>query len=247
MDMMLRGKRALVTCGTSGIGRECAATLSREGVEVVVISRTGTSQTEGVTSIHVDLTEPAALSKALENIGPVDILIFIPPREVLGGFLDFEAADFRRAFDNTFFPYVELVRNVLPGMLARRFGRVISIFGASTLAPLWNHALSNVSRAASASLGSGLAREVGAQEVTFNTLLLGPYDTPGLSQLWKERAHEAGITYDEYATSRSSAIPTGKLGNPEGCAALCTLLASPMMWHLTGQSLRLDGGQQLGI
>ena len=254
MNLELHGKVALVTCAGAGIGLACARELVAEGASVYALSRSGAGETReagsGPGSLrHVagDVTSTADLDRVLDAMPSPDVVVFVPVRERLTSLLEAEAGEFARSLDRTFFPFLHLLKRILPAMSRSRYGRVISVVGASTLAPLWNHALSNVARVAAAALGSGAARELAACGVTLNTIVLGPFDTPGLLDQWRARAELRGVGSARFASERVASIPTNRLGNPRECGALCALLASPLMGQLTGQTIRVDGGEQLGL
>ncbi|CAH2806308.1 MAG: hypothetical protein CBARDMAM_5137 [uncultured Caballeronia sp.] len=255
MNLGLSGKRALVTCASSGIGLACARRFASEGVEVIALNRQGIlrnpvqgAECSGrIVPVACDLANSAMLRKVTcENDG-VDVVIFLPLRERQASLLDINATEYRDAFDRSFFPLLELVQTYLPGMVRRRFGRVVSLLGSSTFAPLWDHSLANVSRLAIAGLGSGATREFVQHGVTFNNIVLGVFDTPGLKALWKKRAEEGGISFEAYEDAWRAVIPGRTLGDPEQCAAMAALLASPLMSYVTGQSIRMDGGLHLTL
>ncbi|MEX3937765.1 SDR family oxidoreductase [Paraburkholderia phymatum] len=256
MELELKGKRALVTCAGSGLGAACAAQLAAEGATVVALSRsvpTSRPQYEGeveggtVTHLACDITDPSRIRNVMRDVGNVDIVIFVPVRERQDSLTGIGADEYHMTLMRNFFPFLELVQSNLPGMIERKFGRVVSLLGSSTMAPLWDHSLANVGRSAIAVLGSGAAREFSVYNVTFNNIILGIFDTPGLRNLWKARAEEQGISFDDYKGGRLVTIPARTIGNVNQCAYLVTLLASPMMSYMTGQSIRIDGGQHLCV
>ncbi|MGC0848827.1 SDR family oxidoreductase [Pantoea agglomerans] len=254
MNVNLKGKTAIVTCGTSGIGLSCVKMLASEGVNVTAISRGIVEQPDfknekfegSISWLTADITEKNDIELILENRPNIDILIFIPIRERNCSINDINEVDFKQSYENTFFPFLLLMKEYLPNMRENKYGRFISCLGASTIAPLWDHSLSNVSRISIASLVSSSAREFSRDGITFNNLILGLFETPGLEKLWSERLDEHK-NLASYREQRIEKIPGNKIGDPEQCAMLATLLCSPTMSYLTGQSINIDGGYTLKI
>ena len=245
MNLGLNGKTALITCAGAGLGAACARQLRAEGVNVIGVRRSSVERTSGgppIRWINCDITDAPSLAHSVRSVGPVDVVIYIPVRERASSAQTARSVDYAEAVSRTFDPCLTLLQELLPGMTSRKFGRFVNVIGASVLAPLWDHTLSNVSRAATLALYSGAAREVAASGVTFNTVVLGLFDTPGLRELWFSRAGSSE-KFEQYKAQRLAEIPGGKMGDPIQCAMLCALLASPAMGYLNGQSIWLDGGK----
>jgi len=250
MDVGLTGKTALVCCAASGLGAACARRLRAEGAEVIGMYRPRTDPPPGPEAtrwIACDVTSADAVRTAVRELPRVDIVVHVPVREAMSSVFDATEADYAGALDRGFYPCLALIQELLPAMAERGYGRFIQLAGASVLAPLWDHVLSNVARAAALALSGGAAREAAARGVTFNTIVLGLFDTPGLQSLWEERTGGDRKRLEEYVARRLADIPGGRMGDPEQCALLCALLASPAMGYLNGQSIRLDGGRHLGL
>lgn len=254
MNINLKGKTAIVTCGTAGIGLSCVKTLANEGVNVTAISRGIIKQPDfkkedfqgEISWIRGDITKKEDVESIIKKRPNTDILIFIPVRERNCSVNFLNEEDFKKSYENTFFSYFRFMKSYLPNMKKNNYGRFISCLGASTIAPLWDHALSNVSRISLASLASSSAREFSKEGITFNNLILGLFETPGLDKLWSERLDE-NINLTSYREQRIRKIPGKKIGDPEQCAMLAALLCSPAMFYLTGQSINIDGGYTLKI
>ena len=202
---------------------------------------------DGLLWIGCDITDAAALAAKVRTVAPIDIVVYVPVREQASSVLVARDVDYAAALDRCLQPCLSLIQELVPGMAARGYGRFINLFGASVLAPLWDHTLSNVARAATLALCSGAARECAESGVSFNTIVLGLTDTPGLASLWRQRTGGDPEKLREYAAQRVSQIPGKKMGDPDQCAMLCALLASPAMGYLNGQSIRLDGGLRLSL
>lgn len=242
----------MVTCATSGVGLACAMALAAEGVHVIGVSRRAATTGVAIRKllpeefridwIDCDIGDECSLATLMELIPPVDIVVFVPVREKQSSLMTAGFGDYQDAFSRGVRPYLGMVHASLRTMTENGYGRFISLLGASTLAPLWDHTLSNVARLSVAALGSGGAREFASSGITFNNIILGVFDTPGLKAVWEARCRETGTDLRQYAIARTEGLPGKTLGEPSQCGALVALLASPMMNYLTGQSIRVDGG-----
>lgn len=254
MDLELTGKSVVVTCASSGVGLACATRLLHEGAEVVAVSRDVTPQTFGDAAgrerlhcVRADMNDglrfEALLQEALDRlIVKPTMLVFVPLRESNLPLVAVDHDQVRLAMDRNFARFMFLVQRLLPHMRHAGFGRIVAILGASTLAPLPDHVLANVSRVAIASAVAGLGREYAEHNICANSLLLGVFDTPGLRALWEGRAESEGIDKSAYVARGTARIPARRFGRPEECAALCALLCSPSFGYLNGQNLLMDGG-----
>jgi 3-oxoacyl-[acyl-carrier protein] reductase len=139
-------------------------------------------------------------------------------------------------------PQVQLVRSVLPGMQAQRWGRILSISSTSIVAPIANLALSNLGRAALAGYLKTLANEVAAQGITVNSLLPGRIATPRARQIVEATAAQSGIPYADVEQSATGEIPAGRYGEPDEFGAVAAFLCSARASYVTGAALRCDGG-----
>ena len=250
LDLKLKGKRVVVTCASSGVGLACAQRFLDEGADVFGLSRNPpvlVNTVDRKVGIHwksCDITKESSIQQTLQSIGEAEVLVFVPIRERIAGLSEVQIDEMRTSIEDCLIPFAMFTQTLLPGMLARNYGRVICLLGASTLAPLWDHVLANISRVSVASLASGAAREFAAHGITFNNIILGVFDTPGLRERWSISAKNKGIDIKKYEASRKGAIPVNSLGDPQQCAALAAFLGSPLSSYLTGQSLRIDGGLQ---
>jgi 3-oxoacyl-[acyl-carrier protein] reductase len=137
---------------------------------------------------------------------------------------------------------LELVRHWLPGMRARRFGRILNItsFVAKELYP--NMALSNSLRVGLTGAMGSIAREVAGSGITVNGLLPGLMDTGALQRVIRDRAARSGLSTEEVRRQMAESIPVGRLGTADDFGALCAFLASDRAAYITGQNICVDGG-----
>jgi 3-oxoacyl-[acyl-carrier protein] reductase len=137
---------------------------------------------------------------------------------------------------------VNLTRGVLPGMLARRWGRIIYCTSIAVKQPVENLILSNSVRSGVTGLARTLANEVAASGITVNCVLPGYTHTQRVEYLAAQTAKQKGITKEEAIHLWEAEIPMGRLAEPAEFAAMVTFLASEQASYITGQSIAVDGG-----
>ncbi|MDO5700649.1 MAG: SDR family oxidoreductase [Bowdeniella nasicola] len=257
MDLQISGRSALVCASTSGLGFAIADALAADGVRVAVNGRTPRRCDEAAARIRerggdavaiaVDLTRekgPAELvERARAALGDLDILVLNgggPPPSTAGAV---DQAAITSAIDTLLRPHVALVRELMPAMRARGWGRVLAVGSSGIETPLPDLALSNLGRAALAGYLKTLAREVAADGVTVNLLLPGRINTERLTELDSAAARERGTSAEEVAASVIANIPAGRYGDPAEFGAAGAFLCSQRASFITGTALRVDGGE----
>ncbi|MFM0504976.1 SDR family NAD(P)-dependent oxidoreductase [Paraburkholderia caffeinilytica] len=248
MQLNLAGKTALVTGASAGIGREIACCLAAEGVHLALTARREASLREfaadlkaagaqQVAVIPADISErashPLVASAATEALGRVDIVINCAGASRP---IDLDADDeiWDDSFALNFTAARRLTKLLLPGMQARRWGRVISISSSGEPRSL-NAA--GVAKAAMHAWAKGLASAVAKDGVTVNTI------APG--RIWSEQVRErVHLNEQERQAFIAANIPIGRFGEPEELAVVATFLASPLASYVTGTVVPVDGGMR---
>ena len=258
MDLGLRGKAAIVTAASKGMGKACALGLAAEGVRVLMCSRNeadlkaaadeirGKTQAE-VVAMPADVTRAADVkalgARAVESFGGADILIANaggPPR---GHLEEMSDEQWYGAFEVSLLSVVRLIREVLPSMRARRWGRIITIQSVSVKQPVEGLLLSNAVRPGVAGLVKTLSGELGKHNILINTLCPGRI----MTDRFLGGATQAGLPPDQYVAKASTDIPLGRIGTPEEFANVAVFLASQRASYVTGVTLQVDGGLVRGI
>jgi 3-oxoacyl-[acyl-carrier protein] reductase len=253
MDFGIRGKKAIVCAASKGLGRACAMSLAREGVEVVITARTAADlektadeirQETGirVTPVPGDITTEAGRAAALAACPQPDILVNNaggPPR---GDFRDWGRDDWMKAVDANMLAPIFMIKAVIDGMIERRFGRIVNITSASVKSPIPELGMSNGARAGLTGFVAGLARQVARHNVVINNILPGPFLTDRLRSGFQEAARASNRPVDELVQERAKNSPTGRVGDPAEFGDACAFLCSARIGFIVGHNLLLDGG-----
>jgi 3-oxoacyl-[acyl-carrier protein] reductase len=257
MDLGLHGRTAVVAASTGGLGEAVARALGAEGANVVVSGRRGAEarriagELPSAVGVEVDLTAddgPAALvAAATSAFGEVDVAVLNGPGPRPGPATDLTDADLEAALATLVRPHRRLVSLVLPGMRARRWGRLLAIGSSGVVAPLPGLAVSNLGRAALAGYLKTLAAEVARDGVTVNLLLPGRIATSRVAELDEAAAGRTGQPVADVRAASRSRIPAGRYGRPEEFGAAAAFLCSDAAGYVTGVALRCDGGLVAGL
>ncbi len=253
MDLGLKGKKAIVCAASKGLGRACALSLAREGVEVVITARTAADLEKTaaeirketgvkVTPVPGDITTEAGRAAALAACPQPDILVNNaggPPR---GDFREWGRDDWIKAVDANMLAPIFLIKAVVDGMIERKFGRIVNITSASVKSPIPELGMSNGARAGLTGFVAGLARQIARHNVIINNILPGPFLTDRLRGGFQEAARASNRPVDELVQERAKNSPTGRVGNPAEFGDACAFLCSANIGFIVGQNLLLDGG-----
>lgn len=253
MDLGLTGKRALVCASSKGLGRGCAEALAAEGVALVLNAR-GAEALEAtaaeiraaygveVVTVAADITTEDGRAAVLGAAGEVDILVTNAGGPPPGQWSDWSRDDFIKAIDANMLTPVALMQALMPGMIARGWGRVVNITSGSVKAPIPVLGLSNSARAGLTGFVAGTARQVAGKGVIINNLLPGIHDTDRAASLDGGVAKAEGISMDAARAKREATIPAGRYGTAAEFGAACAFLCSQHAGFIVGQNLLLDGG-----
>ena len=257
MDLALHGKTAIICAASKGLGRACARALAREGVEPTICAR-GIDALEAtaaeiraatgarVTTIACDITTPAGRAAALGACPSPDILVNNAGGPPPGDFREWDEAAWQTAVNANMVTPIMLIRAVVDGMIARRFGRIVNITSAAVKSPIPHLGLSNGARAGLTGFVAGLARQVVRHNVTINGLLPGPFDTDRLRTTAEAIAKQSGKSVEEIRDARRDENPAKRFGTIDEFGAFCAFLCSAHAGYVTGQNIVLDGGAYPG-
>jgi 3-oxoacyl-[acyl-carrier protein] reductase len=258
MDLGLKGKVALVTAASKGMGRASAMGLAAEGARVVMCARTESdlktaaedirAKTKAeVLAIPADVTKKddvsALVERAMKTFGGVDILVANaggPPR---GYFEDMSDEQWQGAFDVSLLSVVRLIRGVLPSMKARRWGRILTIQSVSVKQPIPELLLSNAVRPGVAGMMKTLAGQLGKDGITVNTVCPGKIMTDRF--LGGQKL--SGLSREDFLARAVEDVPVARIGTPEEFANVVVFLASERASYVTGVAVQVDGGLVRGL
>jgi 3-oxoacyl-[acyl-carrier protein] reductase len=250
MDLGLRGRVALVTGGSKGIGAGIAETLAQEGATVAIAARSreavdGTASRIGATGFVFDSADldavPGLIDAVTSALGPIDIYVANTGGPPMGPDpLGFPPEQWEAAHRTLVLSPMAFLERLLPGMRERGWGRVLAVSSSSVREPLPAIQLSNAHRPGLIAAFKILARQLAADGVTLNSILAGRIAT--------ERA--TGGTPEGIEAAQAAAreqIPAGRLGTVEEFAAAAAFLCSERASYITGTTLLVDGGLTASI
>jgi 3-oxoacyl-[acyl-carrier protein] reductase len=252
MDLGIKGKLALVTASSGGMGRNIAFALAAEGADVVLFARSADKLQQaaaeiqdkygvGALAVAGDMLSAADVDQLVASVqrerGGLDILVLNTgraPNPLRATLDETEEARWREAYDSQLWGAIQVAKGVLPLMLGRGWGRLIAITSASVKAPMRHHALSTVFRAGMTAYIKHLANEVGAHGITANCVAPALIDT-------SHRTGSAAYT-PEQSELRRKMTPLGRMGTQEEVTGVVTFLASSQAGFITGATIPVEGG-----
>jgi len=259
MDLGIRGRRAIICGSSQGLGFACAASLAREGVAVTLNGRNAEKlesaaaelrqnvQGAEVSFVVADLTTEEGRQAIVSTRPEVDILINNNAGPPPGKLEDWNEAALLTAMGANMIPAVQLIRTYVPGMKARRFGRIVNITSAMVKSPHYDMGLSTSARAALTAISKAISTATVADNVTINNLLPERIDTPRQEFMAKRMMAQFGIDRDEARKRIADTIAAKRLGIPEEFGDACAFLCSAQAGYICGQNLQLDGGSYEGL
>jgi 3-oxoacyl-[acyl-carrier protein] reductase len=253
MDLGLKAKNALICASSQGLGYACAMALAQEGCAVFINGRHADKLTKAaealrqatgarITAVVADLNTDAGRSALLAACPEPDILVNNNAGPPPGQLADWDHAAWMSALESNLLSAALLMREVIPGMRARRFGRIVNITSAMVKTPHAAMGLSTAARAALTALSKALAREAIIDNVTINNLLPERFDTPRQEFMAQRMMKESDITRDEARSRIAATLPANRLGDPQEFGAACAFFCARTSGFITGQNLQLDGG-----
>lgn len=246
----LEGRRALVLCGTRGIGLGVAKCLARHGSSVTVSGSdhgraADTARSlwgSGHSSFACDFRKPAGVGDKVAETGPYDVILLNSPGSTPGAVDQLSASQLQQSIDLMLLSIQSAVAAGLPAMKRNGWGRLIGITSSSLSTPISGLAASSVARAAVQSYLKLLAESVGRFGITVNHVLPGKVDTDRLRSVDAATAERLGTDVESVRALTREAIPLGRYGTPEDVGELVSFLASDQAAYITGTGIRCDGG-----
>ena len=245
----LAGRVALVTGGTRNLGRAAVDAFAAAGADVVLVTSSSpekaaeiareVSETHGVRASHVvaEIADheqvQSAVDQAIGEMGRVDIAVEAAAIRPHAPFLEISVDDWQRVLTTNLSSAFFFARALLPGMIERKWGRIIHVSGADGFAGYPNRAHNIAAKAGLHGFTKALALETAAHGITVNSIVPGAFLTE------RDLRQYPGWKNEEVAKG----IPVQRLGHVEEFAAMCVHLSSERSGYVTGQALHMNGGQ----
>jgi 3-oxoacyl-[acyl-carrier protein] reductase len=254
VDLGLAGKVALVAASSKGLGKASALALAREGARVTICARSAADLEKAaaeiraetgaeVLAVRADLSTADGISSVVEatadRFGGVDVLVNNSGGPAIGRFADMTDDDWRLAFEIVNLNFVRFVRQVVPYMQGKHWGRIVGIQSTSVKQPVGNIDLSNGTRPGVAGLAKAIMPELARDGITINLVLPGSFRT---DRIVAAQATEDQAGLAERLRMAAAAIPLGRLGEPMELGNLVAFLCSELASYITGAVYQVDGG-----
>lgn len=258
MDLGLNGRKALIAASSSGLGLACATALSREGCDVWINGRDQgrleaaraqiEQQTGGrVNIVTADINTPDGRDMLVNGCPEPDILVNNNAGPPPGELADWDHDAWLAALEANMLAPILLIRALLPGMRARRFGRIVNITSAMVKSPRARMSLSTTARTGLTAFSKAMSREAAVDNVTINNLLPERIDTPRQRFMAEGMMETHGIDMEEARRRIAQTIAAKRMGTPEEFADTCAFLCSAQAGYISGQNIQLDGGSYPGL
>ncbi len=258
MELGLAGRKALICASSKGLGFACATSLAREGVEVVINGRDPERLAAAKADLQARIKRPVSAVAAdintvdgretlLAACSEADILINNNMGPPPGDFLSFEHDQWIGAIEANMLAALMMIRGVLPGMQARKFGRIVNITSAMVKSPLPHMTLSTAARAGLTAACKGLSRQVIIDNVTINNLLPERFDTDRQKFMAERIMAKHDVDMEEARRRITATLPANRFGKPIEFGDTCAYLCSEQAGFMTGQNVQLDGGAYEGL
>jgi 3-oxoacyl-[acyl-carrier protein] reductase len=262
MDLGLKGKVALVTGGSKGIGKAVARGLAEEGVRVAICARgeaplraaadeiakaTGSE----VYPVVADLTRAADAQRAVDEtvarFGRLDILVNNAGSAPGGEILDLTEEDWQQALQLKFMGFVRCSKAAIAHMLKQGGGRIVNVVGNDGVKPISIELTPSAANAADLAMTVALAERYGRHGICVNAINPGPVATERWGELISGIARIRKISVDEAQQRAERSIPLGRICTPEEVANVAVFVASPRASFMNGALITLDGGQRKAL
>ena len=252
MDLGLKGKVAVITGGSDGIGRATAVLLAREGAKVAICARgqeklddtAAQIRKDGgeVLAVRADVTSDADINRLFDEVvkkyGGVDLLLNNAGLSQRGKFLEIDDKMWQIDIDIKVFGAIRCLRRAIPEMKKRGGGRIVNISISSAKQPGAGSMPTSLSRAAGLVITKSLSKEYAPDNILVNAVCIGKIR----SGQHDRRMLRENISPEKYYNDNSKDIPMARFGDAEEAASAIVFFMSSMGSYVTGSSLNLDGG-----
>jgi len=258
MELAMKGKKAIVTGASEGIGKAITRALAREGADVAICARRkeplektaaeiAKESGRKIFPIVADLTKPADAENFIKSahaaLGRIDILVN-NAGSAPGGVLDhLTEEDWAQALQLKFMGYVRCMKHALPIMQKQKKGRVVNLIGNDGVKVSYWEIAPGAANAAGQNLTKSLASQYGKDNISFVAVNPGPVRTERWAGLVKAMARDMKLSVEEADKLAPSSIPLGRIAECDEVANLVAYLASDIAFFVNGTMIEIDGGQ----
>ncbi|MBV8106631.1 MAG: SDR family oxidoreductase [Hyphomicrobiales bacterium] len=253
MDLGIAGRKAIICASSKGLGRACAVALAQAGCEIVVNGRNSdelartAKEIRGSTGACVhevpgDLDDPPTRAALIAACPEADILVNNNGGPPFKAFAAIAREDILKGVESNMLTPVALAQALLPGMAARKFGRIVNITSGSVRAPIAGLDVSSGARAGLTAFLASAARAHVSDNVTINSIQPGTFDTDRIRSSLERAVAQRGILLEAARAEAEARNPARRFGDPAELGALCAFLASAKAGFITGQNILIDGG-----
>jgi 3-oxoacyl-[acyl-carrier protein] reductase len=262
MDLGLRNKVVFITGGSKGIGRACAMEFAREGARIALCARREAGLAEAAAAIRAatgaevftvagDMMrwEDArrCVDAAAAHLGGLDVLVNCAGASPGGLILNLTEEDWQLSLQLKFMGYLRCAKAVIPHLLKRGGGRIVSVVGNDGIKPAYWELTASAANAADLAMTAALAEQYGPQGILVNAVNPGPVATERWDGLVRAYARDKSLSFKEASAQALRSLPLGRICTPEEVAAVVVFVASERASYMNGAWITLDGGQRKAI
>lgn len=261
MDYKINGKVAIVGGSSKGLGKACAVSLAKEGVNIVLCARNNDDLQKAKKEIEVYGVEVLPLSvdmsseednkkiveETIAKFGRIDILVNNSGGPAPGSFDELSMSDFDEAYNNVLKYNIRMIKYCLPHMEKNSWGRIVNIASISVKEPSSTMILSNIFRTAVVSFAKSISRELMRKGITINNVCPGYFRTDRITQLMEKEASEENLSVQEYEEQVISSLPHKRFMSPSELGDMVCYLCSSQARSVNGTTIQIDGGTMRGL
>ena len=262
MNLGLKGKIAIISASSKGLGKACAEVLAEEGCNLTIFSRNLLNIQKTAKEIAkkynvkvLPLKADASNTRDVRNVVEATILEYKTVHVLInnaggppfGYFEDFKSKDWQNALELNLLSVVNLTKEVIPYMKKQQWGRVINITSIAVKQPIDGLILSNTARTGVIGFAKTLSNEYAKHNILVNNVCPGRIMTDRIKELAEKRAKETKKSFKTVIKNMKFSIPIGRIGTPEELSSIVAFLASEKASYITGNTIQIDGGLNKGL
>ncbi len=259
MDLGLQGRKAIVSAASKGLGKACAMSLAREGVDVTIMARTASDLEEAAAEISSatgsevvpvagDFNRREDRDRLLAACPEPDIVVNNPGvRQVPTPYQDISDDEWLQWLNDHFLSSISMIQATAPGMAERGFGRIVNMSVSFIKFPQSGFAHTHAARLALSGAVAAISRNLIRHNVTINTVCPGLFDTDALHTNLHGHAKRGNTTYEAIVADRKQTCPAGRFADPSECGDLVAYICSAQAGFMSAQNIINDGGVYQGL